>query len=145
MPSLELCDQKGNVIFVWLMRIMSKQIFISRGTETVYIPVERVFYFEADGNYTTVVTLDGRKRIFTYQLGEIVKMIQRQLGKEGFRLARVGRGLIVNVEYVHVVDEAERLLALSDCKGQYYELTASQEALKELVILKNKLITEGII
>ena len=124
---------------------MSKQMFISRGTETVYIPVERVLFFEADGNYTSIVTLDGRKRVFTYQLGEIVKMIQRQLGKEGYRLARVGRGLIVNIEYVHLIDVADKLLALSDCNGRYYELSASQDALKELVILKNKLITEGIL
>ena len=124
---------------------MSKQLYISRGTETVYIPIDQVLYFEADGNYTSVVTRDGRERVFTYQLGEIAKMIQRLLGKEGFRLVRVGRSLIVNLEYVHVIDIAEQALVISDCSGRYYELSASQEALKELAGMKNDLINKGII
>lgn len=125
--------------------MMSKQLYISRGTETVYIPIDQVLYFEADGNYTSVVTRDGRERVFTYQLGEIAKIIQRLLGKDGFRLVRVGRSLIVNLEYVHVIDIAEQALVISDCAGRYYELSASQEALKELAIMKNDLINKGII
>lgn len=124
---------------------MARQFYISRGTETVYFPISHVLYMEADGNYTIVHTLDDRKKMFTWQLGEVARMIQYQLGKDGFSLARVGRGLIVNIAYVHIIDVADRLLVLSDCKGQYRELSASQEALKDLALLKNKLISEGII
>ena len=131
-----LCDKDGS---------MSKQLYISRGTETVYLPLDQILYFEADGNYTSVKTNDGRERVFTYQLGEIAKMIQRILGKDGFRLVRVGRSLIVNLEYVHVIDIAEQVLAISDCAGQYHELSASQEALKELAAMKNDLINKGIL
>ena len=124
---------------------MKKQLFISRGALTVYLPVDRLMYFEADGNYTTIYTIDGESYVFTYQLGEIVKMIQEQLGKEGFRLARVGRGLIVNIEYVRLIDVTDNKLVLSDYQGHNHELIASREALKDLSLLKNRLITEGII
>lgn len=124
---------------------MHKQMYITRGALTVYLPVNKVLYFEADGNYTTVYTVDGQSQVFTYQLGEVAKMIQQQLGKEGFRLARVGRGLIVNLEYVRVIDMSDNLLVLSDYRQNNYELAASREALKDLALLKNKLITEGII
>ena len=68
-----------------------------------------------------------------------------QLGKEGFRLARVGRGLIVNIEYVRLIDVTDNKLVLSDYQGHNHEFIASREALKDLSLLKNRLITEGII
>jgi hypothetical protein len=68
------------------------------------VPVDRLVYFSADGNYTTVVTQDNRKQTVSFQLGQIEDLIDDQLGDAGSRFTRLGRGLIVNVDFVHFVD-----------------------------------------
>ena len=124
---------------------MQKQLIISRGAETQYLPVNKVLYFEADGNYSHAHTLDGQDILLTYQLGAVANMIQEQLGKQGFRLMRVGRSKIVNIEYVSRIDTADNLLVLSNYNGVTVELTVSETALKEFSVLLNNLIKEGII
>ncbi len=121
---------------------LEKTIVISKGTELLRIPSHRLVYISADGNYSEVVTQDNRKRIVSYQLGQIEDMIGDQLGDEGSNFIRLGRGLIINLDFVYWVDVTKQELILSDCAGCYHELTASREVLVKLkayidVIVKN--------
>lgn len=111
---------------------MNKVIVISKGTELIRIPAHRLVYISADGNYSEVVTQDNRKRIVSFQLGQIEDMIADQLGDDGSNFSRLGRGLIINMDFVYWVDIAKQQLILSDCAGCYHELTASREVLIKL-------------
>lgn len=89
-------------------------------------------YVSSEGNYSNVVTSDGRSRLVTYQLGQIEDSINDQLGDDGMVFLRLGRSLIINTEYIYLVDVAKQLLVLSDFHGSFHELSASKEVLAKL-------------
>ena len=102
------------------------------GTELLRVPAERLVYVEADGNYSIVVTQDGRRAMVSFQLGQIEDMIAGQLGDEGAQFVRLGRGLIINTEFVYSIDISKQAVVLSDCHRFRQELTASREVLIKL-------------
>lgn len=57
-----------------------KHIVISKGTEFLRVPSDRLMYISSDGNYSNVVTLDGERRLVSLQLGQIEDLIGDQLG-----------------------------------------------------------------
>lgn len=122
---------------------LNKEIVISKGTELLRIPARRLVYISADGNYSEVVTQDGRKRIVSFQLGQIEDMIGDQLGDEGSNFIRLGRGLIINLDFVYWVDVAKQALILSDCNGCYHELSASREVLIKLKAYIDAIVKNG--
>lgn len=116
---------------------MNKLIVISTGTELLRIPADRLVYISADGNYSDVVTQDNRKTMVSMQLGQIEDLIFEQLGADQNYFARVGRGLVVNVDYVFSIELSSRAqrIILSDCHGCYHSLSASRDALANLKIM----------
>ncbi len=111
---------------------MSKKILIAKGTELMIVPADCLMYVSSDGNYSNVVTSDGRRRLVTYQLGQIEDAINEQLGDDGMTFLRLGRSLIINTDYIYLIDVAKQELILSDFKGSYHELSASKEVLAKL-------------
>lgn len=111
---------------------MERVIVISKGTELLRVPAGRLVYISADGNYSNVVTLDNRSSLVAFQLGQIEDMIADQLGDAGGNFIRLGRGLIINQDYVHFIDVAKQRLVLSDCGSCRHELSASKEVLAKL-------------
>ena len=111
---------------------MGTHLIISKGTELLRIPAERLVYIEADGNYSHVVTQDAKKAMVSFQLGQIEDLIDNQLGEDGSRFSRVGRGLIINMDFVYSIDISKQTLILSDCLNFRHELSASREVLIKL-------------
>ena len=109
-----------------------KNIVISKGTELLRVPADRLMYISSDGNYSNVVTLDGRTRLVSLQLGQIEDLIGEQMGDGGENFLRLGRSLIINIDYIYLIDVAKQQLVLSDCNGSWHELTASREVLIKL-------------
>ena len=90
----------------------------------------------AEGNYSYVSTLDGRETLVSLQLGQIEDLLSQQLGSGNRNFLRVGRGLIINLDYLNHIDVSKQVLVLSDCRRLRKELSASRDALikvKELV------------
>lgn len=115
---------------------MGAYLTISKGTEMLRVPLDQLMYIESDGNYSYVVTRDGRRAMVTCQLGQIEDMLNRQFNDSVMEeIVRLGRGLIVNCRYVYLIDTAKQKLVLSDCMGSYYELTASKTVLVQLKAL----------
>jgi DNA-binding LytR/AlgR family response regulator len=132
-----------NPIFAYHRSETMEVLVISKGTEMLCVPVDRLVYISSDGNYSTVVTQDNRKQIVSYQLGQIEDLIDEQLGDDGSRFTRLGRCLIVNVDFVYFVDISKQRLILSDCLNFYEELTASREVLIKLKAYKEALRKYG--
>lgn len=109
-----------------------KHIVISKGTELLRVPASRLMYISSDGNYSHVVTQDGKERLVSLQLGQIEDIIGDQLGDTGGNFLRLGRGLIINTDYIYLIDVARQQLILSDCAGSWHELSASREVLVKL-------------
>lgn len=119
---------------------MGQVIVISKGTELLRIPSARLVYISADGNYSNVVTQDNRSMMVSYQLGQIEDLIATQLGEVGDNFLRLGRGLIINSDFVYSIDIAKQRLILSDCLNCYHELSASREVLIKLKAYLDALI-----
>ena len=109
-------------------------LVISKGTELLRVPAEHLVYIKADGNYCHVHTRIGKEQMVSFQLGQIEDMIEEQLGKDGINFVRLGRGLIVNTDFVYFIDITKQRLVLSDCVSCFFEedLKASRDVLIKL-------------
>ena len=115
---------------------MPRHIVITKGTELHRFPLDALICVSADGNYSEVMTVDGRKTLICLQLGQIEALMVEQLGAGITNFVRLGRGLIINNDYINHIDISKQILVMSDCRGIRKELSASREALiklKELV------------
>jgi DNA-binding LytR/AlgR family response regulator len=122
---------------------MDQVVVISKGTELLRVPSARLVYISADGNYSNLVTQDNRSKMVSYQLGQLEDIIGEQLGDSGNNFIRLGRGLIINSDFVYSIDIAKQQLILSDCLDCYHELSASREVLIKLKAYLDALIKNG--
>ena len=96
------------------------------------IPASRLVYISADGNYSDVITQDNRKEMASMQLGQIEDLIAEQFGDDGSNFVRLGRSLIINTDFIYLIDITKQRVVLSDCNCCYHDLTASREVLIKL-------------
>ena len=104
---------------------------ISTSTELVRVATDEIVYVRADGNYSDLVLTNGKSRKMTFQLhffDEVFQQLQNNM------FARVGRSLIVNKRYIHVINLTEQMLIFSgqQIKGDIKPVSVSREALKQL-------------
>ncbi len=111
---------------------MPSHIVISKGTELHRFPLDALICVSADGNYSYVLTVDGKETLICLQLGQIEALMVAQLGAGITNFVRLGRGLIINIDYINHIDISKQLLIMSDCRGLRKELSASREALIKL-------------
>lgn len=111
-----------------------KHIIIIKGTELYRLPVHALMFIEADGNYCYLQTCDGHRQLLPMQLGQIEDLLNDQLGEDS-GIVRLGRGLIINTYYIHVIDITRQKLVLSDFAGSYHDLSASRNVLLQLKTL----------
>ena len=114
-------------------------IFNSRD-ELLRMDVENIVYFEANGNYTTVLSVNKLKACVGLSLTKMEEALSRQLGEQAQRFMRVGKRFIVNLNFVYSVNIAKQYLILSDMRNFAFQLPISKDALrmmKELMIHKS--------
>ena len=111
---------------------MPQHLVISKGTELHRFPLDALICVSADGNYSLFVTQDGRETVICLQLGQVEEMMHDQLGSSGDRYIRIGRGVIINIDYLHHIDISKQKLVMSDCKALRKEFSASRDALIKL-------------
>lgn len=141
MPVGEATDIKDFVFLcIWHYPVTStmngKFLVISKSTELLRVPIDCLMYIESDGNYSYVVTRDGRRSLVATQLGQIEDSLAEQLGEDtASSIVRLGRSLIINCKYVNIIDITKQKLVLSDCTGSWHELSASRVVLTQLKTL----------
>lgn len=103
---------------------------ISTSTELVRVQTDDIVFVHADGNYSEVLLYNGKKHVMTFQLHFFEETFQRL--KENFFI-RVGRSLIVNKNYIYLINLTEQKMILTGGKlGSEYEVRASKDALREI-------------
>jgi DNA-binding LytR/AlgR family response regulator len=111
---------------------------ISTSTELVRVATDEIVFVRADGNYSDLVLTNGKSRSMTFQLHFFDEVFQ-QLKNNMF--VRVGRSLIVNKRYIHVINLTEQLLVFSgqQITGELKPVRVSREALKQLkTVMENE-------
>lgn len=110
---------------------MSKLYFNTRD-ELNRIDVSKIVYFEADGNYTTVVMVNKLRAAICMNLGEMEKAIAEQIGEESRHFMRIGKRFIINMQYVYSINVLKQQLILSDYDHFAFQVTISKDALKKM-------------
>ena len=112
---------------------MSHILIISNTVELLRLYATDVVCIEADGNYSVIHIAGDEQRMVQFQLGMLEQMMGAQLAEEAMAFIRVGRGLIVNRDYIYSINLARQSIVMRDKRGKRnLELRASHEALKKL-------------
>ena len=115
---------------------MENCLVIIRGTtEVCRFPFSQIVYIEADENWCYIYTCGPLKNQVNPQpvpllLKNIWEMICDQID-DNHAIFKCGRSLLINPEYVRLIDATQKRLLLADGTN-YYELDPSREALIEL-------------
>lgn len=104
---------------------------ISTSTELVRVATNEIVYVRADGNYSDLVMTNGKKRKMTFQLhffDEVFQLLRNNV------FVRVGRSLIVNKRYIHVVNLTDQMLVFGGqtITGEIAPVQVSRDSLKKL-------------
>ncbi|MDO4211828.1 MAG: LytTR family DNA-binding domain-containing protein [Bacteroidales bacterium] len=109
---------------------------IPTSNELLRVRLSDIVCIEADGNYSKLTFASGWSHTLTLQLHRFAETF-KAAGITDF--VRVGRSLIVNQQFVSMINLTERRLVLQGgAMAQVLRLTASRDALAEL-----KQIMEG--
>ena len=113
------------------------RIYFNSRDKLIRLDIEKIVYFEGDGNYTYIVTANKQKVCVTLNLAHTEEALASQLGDNAKQFMRIGKRFIINMNYIFQVDIQKQILMLSDCEYFLFQMPVSKEALKtvkELVI-----------
>lgn len=121
-----------------------KHVILTNSSVLVRVAAEDIAFVESDGSYSTMTLVDGAKHVFSFNLSAFEKVLVEQLGDESRMFIRVGKSLIINREYIYLINLTQQTLSLR-CHGAMAEttLSASREALKGLKSIIENEIGEG--
>jgi DNA-binding LytR/AlgR family response regulator len=114
-----------------------QKIYFNSRDKLIRLDIQKIIYFEGDGNYTYIVTASRQKVCLTINLAHTEDALASQLGDNAKLFMRIGKRFIVNMNYIYQVDIQRQTLMLSDCEHFLFQMPVSKEALKtvkELVI-----------
>jgi two-component system, LytTR family, response regulator len=103
------------------------RIRVNTRTGTVFINPETILYCKADGNYTTICTGE-KQHLCSMNLGKLAEQLP------GDRFIRIGRSIIVNFEYVLMLDRKESQVTLAR-DGESITIKIPRHHLKDLDII----------
>lgn len=123
-----LCTREKNT-----PTVNQKAIIISNTNELVSVRPERIIYISSDGNYSTMILHDKTELVFTMNLSHCRQLLMEQIGEERCTFVRMGKQLIVNIDYIFKINLNRQQLVMSDMTlNEAYTLSASRDALKKL-------------
>ena len=114
-----------------------QKVYFNSRDKLIRLDIQKIVYFEGDGNYTYIVTANKQKVCVTLNLAHTEDALAAQLGDNAKQFMRIGKRFIVNMNYIYQVDIQKQVLMLSDYEHFLFQLPVSKEALKtvkELVI-----------
>ena len=117
--------------------VMQKRIYFNSRNRLIRMDIDKIVYFEGDGNYTYVVTANKQKICLTLNLSHTEEALASQLGEVAKQFMRIGKRFIVNMNYIYQVDIFFFFFMLSDCERFLFQMPVSKEALK---VVKNLVI-----
>lgn len=110
-----------------------KILLFNTRDELTRIRLDKVCYFEADGNYTNVYFANGVKTTLLTSLVNLESLLGGNIPATGNIFVRIGKRFIINSSYVFQINVLRQRLILSDLSNPtVYQLPVSKEALKNL-------------
>ena len=110
----------------------SNYLYINSRDELLRIELTSIVYFEADGNYTNIISHNGMKGMVGMNLSKMEKKIATLSKSKKLNFARIGKRYIINMNYIYTINPLMQILILSDQRTFFYKLEISKDALKKL-------------
>lgn len=111
---------------------MAKIIYFNSRDELLRVDVERVAYFESNGNYTTLVTVNKLKVAVAMSLSQMEKWLAERLDDGASLFVRIGKRFIVNMNFVFRVNIPKQQLLVTNQSSFAFLLPVSKDALRKL-------------
>ena len=117
-----------------------KYLFFNNRDELLRLDIAKIVYFEADGNYTNIMTVNKLKGSVCMNLGEMERNLSEQLGDDASMFMRIGKRFIINMSYIYQINVLKQHLILSDYDHFAFQITISKDALKKIkdLVLDNR-------
>lgn len=110
---------------------LEKKLILNAKNKIESIVIKEILYLEADGNYTTIVLIDGRK----YVVSKTMKEYENILCFSGSIFVRVHKTFIVNTKEINTLEKNEQLtLILNNGK----EITVARSRRQSLIDIWSK-------
>lgn len=129
-------NAEGSIRFPRLLTLsipaMAKICLNSRD-DLIILDLDRVAFFQANGNYTQLTYISGQKQLLTIGLSKIEAVI-RAATPSGHRSSflRLGRSLIVNRLFIITISVPKQKLYLGDYDNHLFGLPVPKSLLKAL-------------
>ena len=107
-------------------------LFLNSRDELLRIDISKIVYFEADGNYTSIILTNKLRPTIGINLAQTEKLLNERLRERSRIFARIGKRYIINLNYVYQINVLKQRLVLSDYTNFAFQLEVSKEALKKL-------------
>ena len=96
----------------------SRYVYFNSRDSLVRIDLTKVVYFEADGNYTSIVSLiPESKVIILANIGKIERLLALSAKDHSAVFVRIGKKYIINSKYIFSITPLRQELVLSDQSG----------------------------
>lgn len=117
------------------------KVYFNSRDKLIRLDIQKIVYFEGDGNYTYIVTANKQKVCVTLNLAHTEEALAKQLGDTAKQFMRVGKRFIINMNYIYQVDILKQTLMLSDYEHFLFQMPVSKEALKTVkeLVIKTKI------
>lgn len=110
----------------------TEYLYINSRDELLRIDISKIVYFEANGNYTTIVLTNKLKSMANMSLVQTEKALEDRLKNKASQFARLGKRFIINLNYVYDINVAKQTLMLTNYSSFAFQVPISKEALKKL-------------
>ncbi len=114
------------------MKTSSKYLVFNSRDELLKINLDKIVYFEAEGNYTRIFIANGLTGMVLMGLGKIEELLATRFKEERGRFVRIGKRFVVNLAYIFRINVLKQELTLSDQKSFASTVSISRDALKKL-------------
>ncbi len=104
------------------------KLLLSNRDELYFVPLEKVFYFEAKDHYTVIRYDNGSEFTVPFNLSYLAERVQ-----DDGRFLRVGRSHIVNQAFIHHVNAGKQTLEFGDDATKAATLNLSRPMLRALM------------
>jgi len=107
-------------------------LYLNSRDELLRLDVSKIVFFQANGNYTDIVSANKLKHTVCMSLSKVQQVIADNLADRAGRFARIGKSLIVNMVFINQINIPSQKLLLSDAYTFAFKISVSKDALRKL-------------
>lgn len=108
-----------------------RKVCLNTRDELLIIDLDRVAFFQANGNYTRLTYISGHALMLNTGLSGVEKILAAVLPKGvPAMFVRMGRSLIINQIYLSNINVLKQYLTLSDLESHHFKLTVPKKLLR---------------